>query len=158
MIDMKVLVVYYSRSGITKKVADNVTDVLSCDKEEIKDNVKRTGPLGFIRSGREAMAKKIPEISDFKNDVSLYDLIVIGTPVWAGKMASPVRSFIENYKEKFRDVAFFATGGGDNDQGIFLDMEEAVTKKPLTTLYLRTKEVKNEDISKPVKVFCSSLK
>ena len=55
---MKALVVYYSGRGRTKKVAEAISNILSCDIEELVDTEDRTGLLGYIHAGRQAMKKK----------------------------------------------------------------------------------------------------
>ena len=67
---MKALVVYFSRTGGTKKVAEAISNILSCDIEEIVDTKDRTGLLGYIRSGRQAMKKKLTAIKNTEKEPS----------------------------------------------------------------------------------------
>ncbi|MCK5584780.1 flavodoxin family protein, partial [Candidatus Bipolaricaulota bacterium] len=53
---MKTLVVYYSRTGHTRKIGDEIAAALEADVEELKDDVGRSGPVDFVKSGREAKA------------------------------------------------------------------------------------------------------
>jgi len=48
---MKILVVFYSRTGATRTVAQKIADLVKGDLEEIKDTRNRAGILGFLRSG-----------------------------------------------------------------------------------------------------------
>ena len=50
---MRSLVVYYSRTGVTKKVAEAISQMLGADIEEIIDRRDRRGPKGFFTGGRE---------------------------------------------------------------------------------------------------------
>jgi flavodoxin len=56
---MKALVVFYSRTGATKQVAEALAESLNCDSEELIDTKKRGGPLGFL-SGRTQRQKSSP--------------------------------------------------------------------------------------------------
>ena len=56
---MKPLVVFYSRTGTTKKVGEALVDLLQCDNEELIDTKKRTGPLGFLQSERDAARNRL---------------------------------------------------------------------------------------------------
>ncbi|HIH88099.1 TPA: hypothetical protein HA344_02680 [Candidatus Bathyarchaeota archaeon] len=78
---MKTLIVYYTRSGTTKKVADELKDLLSADIEEITEPSGRSGPLGWLRSGKESSDGTIPKINAPTKDPSAYDVVVVGTPV-----------------------------------------------------------------------------
>lgn len=84
----KTLVVFYSRSGATRKIAQALSEALKCDLEEITEPKTRTGVLGYIRSLVEARRKRPSTIRPNKQDVSSYDLVVVGTPVWAWSLSS----------------------------------------------------------------------
>ena len=56
---MKVLVVYYSRTGNTRFVAEAIAQSLEADIEEIKDGKNRMGVFGFLRRGYEAIFKNL---------------------------------------------------------------------------------------------------
>jgi len=142
-IKMKTLVVYYSRTGNTKKIGDEIAGDLKCDIDEITEKKKRNGMLGFVMSGREAVRKTTPKINPAKFKPEEYDLVIIGTPNWATTIASPVRTYIT--MNKFKDVAFFCTQGSGKDQGLFKKMEEVAGKKPVATLRLSTKQVQSGD-------------
>jgi len=57
---MKALVVFYSRTGTTKQVAEALAQSLNCDSEELIDTKKRSGPLGFLSAGRTQRQKSSP--------------------------------------------------------------------------------------------------
>ncbi|HHF09558.1 flavodoxin [Thermococci archaeon] len=155
---MKALVVYFSRTGNTKKIAESIAEELGCDIEEIVDTKNRSGALGFMRSGKDAMRKSLTKIKDVKCDPSEYDLAIIGTPVWARRLSTPVRTFIHQYTNQLSKVAFFATHRGDDAQNAFIDMEELCGKKPVTVMSFRDKEVKEENCIKKIREFISELK
>ncbi len=108
---MQALVVYYSRTGHTKKVGDELAKALPGDVEEIVDTANRAGPIGWLMSGREGSGKKLAKIQPVKKDPANYDIVVIGTPIWAANMSSPVRTYLTENKAKFKNVAFFCTEG-----------------------------------------------
>ena len=107
----KVLVVFYSRSGTTRRIAKALSEALKCDLEEITEPRRRTGFLGYIRSLLEASRKRPSTIAPKKHDVSLYDLVIIGTPVWAWSLSSPVRAYLMATASQLPKVAFFCTLG-----------------------------------------------
>jgi len=153
----KTLVVFYSRTGNTKKVAEEIANALKCDIEEIIDTKDRSGASGYLASGRDAMKKKLTGIKEIKNDPSQYDLIILGTPVWAAKMSTPVRTYISQNKEKLKNVAFFCTMGGSGDVKTFVDMEEATGKKPAATMTVLAKEIKKAEYKAKVEKFVKAL-
>jgi flavodoxin len=154
---MKPLVVYYSRSGNTAKIAQNLANALECDIEEIIDTKKRSGILGYMRSGRDAGNKSLTVLKEPINDPSNYDLVVIGTPLWAGHVSTPVRTYIHQNQAKFNNLAFFCTAGGNKFDGAFNDMRELSGIAPLATLGVRAKEIKKRTYSAKIPEFIDSI-
>jgi len=111
---MKILVVFYSRSGRTKKVAEVISKILKCDKEEIFDIKSREGVVGFLSAGTDANLRRLTVIKEIKNNPSLYDLVIIGTPIWSSNISTPIRTYLSLHKEDFKNVAFFCTRLGSD--------------------------------------------
>lgn len=155
---MKALVVYYSRTGNTRKAGEELAKELSCDVEEIVDTVNRSGPIGWVMAGKQASSKELTKLRPLEKDLSRYDIVIIGSPVWAGTMSTPVRTLIAENKDKLKKVAFFITLGGTGDASAFRSMEEACGKKPIATLALRTGDVKKGDYVEALKKFVGELK
>jgi len=142
---MKPLVVYYSRSGNTEMVAEALAEMLSCPLEKIRDTEKRSGPLGWLRSGKQAARGETTDLEPLEHDPGDFDLVAVGTPVWAGTMSTPVRSFLAQHRDGLPEVAFFCTAGGDNTAGTFADMEECCGREPVATLDVSRKMIKKRE-------------
>jgi flavodoxin len=154
---MKALVVFYSRTGATKQVAQALAESLNCDSEELIDTKKRSGPLGFVSAGRDAKAKKLTKLTDIKRDPASYDLVILGTPIWAGTLSSAARTYIANNKSKFTRVAFFCTHGGSESQQLFAEMEALCERRPVSILALQEKEVKAGNYQGKIRQFVDAL-
>ena len=141
---MKSLVTYYSRTNITKKLAENIASEINADIDEITPKVNYQGKMGYARGGKHAIQEKIVDLEGLKFDPSEYDMVYVGGPIWAGKAANPVISYLKQNEGKFNNVKFFLTAGGSGFEGGFSQMEK-YSKKPLKTLALTTKEVKKDD-------------
>ena len=133
----KVLVVYFSRSGHTEKVACAMAKTLDADIEWIEDATRRSGILGYLRSGYEAGRRRLPKIAPPKHDLHAYDLVVVGTPVWNMNVSSPVRAFLVRNRKDLPRVAFFCTCGGRGGERAFREMSAACGKSPTDVLVLR---------------------
>ena len=141
---MKSLVTYYSRTNITKKLAENIASEINADIDEITPKVNYQGKMGYARGGKHAIQEKIVDLETLKFDPSEYDVVYVGGPVWAGKAANPVISYLKQNEGKFNNVKFFLTAGSSGFEGGFSQMEK-YSKKPIKTLALTTKEVKKDD-------------
>ena len=84
---MKSLVIYYSRTGNTKFVAEEITAELGAYIEEIVDLKSREGRPGWLSATRDGTGNRQTNIAETKRYPTNYDLIVVGTPVWAGVRA-----------------------------------------------------------------------
>lgn len=153
----KILVIFYSRTGATKKVAKTIADLLQCDIEEIFDIKDRGGAMGYLMAGRDATLKNLTTIKETVEDPSLYDLTIIGTPVWAFTMATPIRTYIVGNKEKLKKVAFFCTEGGSGGRRAFREMETLCGQKPIAMLELLTKEVARNECAGKLKNFVNEI-
>ena len=155
---MKTLLVYYSRTGTTKKIAEVIMEQLKCDLEIVQDVKSRAGALGYLRSGKEAATRSLTEIKPNSKNPSDYDLVIIGTPIWSWNMSSPIRTYLTNNKGSFKNTAFFCTMGGSGDERAFKEMAEISGKEATAALALKTVEVvKNEYLAK-VEEFIRKIK
>ncbi|HOJ40852.1 MAG TPA: flavodoxin, partial [bacterium] len=90
-------------------------------------------------------------------DPSRYRLAIIGTPVWAFSMASPVRSFLVDYREKLPRVAFFCTLRSSGSASVFQEMEQAAGQKPLACLTVKDREVTSNSFTEATEKFAVAL-
>jgi len=153
---LKTLVAYYSRTGTTRKIAEEISRLLRCDVEPIVDKKNRAGIIGYLSAGRDASTKKLTEIEQAKFDPASYDLVIVGTPVWASTLSAPVRTYLTQHRERFNKMAFFCTCGGGKGTA-FEEMETVVGKKPLAVLELAKREISNGQCLQKTKDFAGSL-
>ena len=140
---MKTLVVYFSRSGNTKQVAEKLAEKLEADTEAITEPGSRKGPMGWLKSGTESARGIVPEISPINSNLSEYDLVVVGTPIWAGSVASPVRGFMVKHGKELKQAAFFCTMNGDSYEKTFEEMESHHGKEPVATAHFKAETIKD---------------
>ena len=116
------ILVYFSLDGATEYIAQKVSDKLKCDL--LKVTYKSARPLkGFLKYfiyGFQASTKRKPQINYRPVNLSNYDTIIIGSPVWAGSFTPPIRSFFYLNPVKDKNISLFFTCG--------LSAESAVKK------------------------------
>lgn len=155
---MKKIIFYYSRTGTTKKIAEELSAVLDCDIEEIEDTKDRKGVLGYILSGKDAHTKQHTVLKDIKRNPSDYDLVIIGTPIWAWNLSTPIRTFLVNNKDKISNLAFFCTMGGSGAEKALEETEAILNKKAKHFISFKTTEVQNSSYKDKLKDFASKIK
>jgi flavodoxin len=134
------LVVYYSWSGKTAKVAKALAETLAADVEEIKDAKPRAGLFAFIRSAVEASQQKPAPILPGATNVADYDAVILGCPVWAQNMASPMRSYILREKDRIRRLAVFCTFGGSGGEAALARIGALSGQAPIAELQVRASD------------------
>ncbi|MCE5326195.1 MAG: hypothetical protein LLG01_07240 [Planctomycetaceae bacterium] len=154
---MKTLIVYYSRTGLTRKAAQDIQQALSADIEEIADSVNHSGASGWILAGRDAATKRLTPIGPFQHKTDEYDLVVIATPVWAFTMASPVRTWLTEHGRECKKVAFLATMGGSGDKRSFEHMSALCGQPPIATLSLIDKDIRKDLHAEKITAFVKTL-
>lgn len=155
---MKTLVVYYSRSGHTKKVAVALSRILKSDIEELVDLKDRNGIIGWLYAGRDSYLKNVTKIKKPKSDPKKYGMVFIGTPTWASNISPAIRTYCTKMKKRFRKVAFFCTKGGIPQSDIFPEMKLLCGKKPAATLGITDMEMRNGEFFEKVKKFSAKVK
>lgn len=138
---MKILVVYFSRTGHTRRLAIRLARELGAATAAITEPRSRRGLLGYQRSLYEATFRCEPEIDPLPRQPRDYDLVLIGTPVWGWQLASPVRSFAHRFARTIRRTAFFCTMGGSGDRRAFAELERVLGRRPEAVLALTEAEL-----------------
>jgi len=111
----KILIVYYSLTGNTQFIAEALRDSIEADILELKP-IKELNPESgtkFMWGGFQSTMKKKPELMDFNINPLEYDLIILGTPVWAWNISPPMRSFLSKYDLSSKKVALWMSHAGD---------------------------------------------
>ena len=115
---MKTLVAYFSASGVTKRTAQKLASKLNCDTYEIKPVVPYTdADLNWMdKNSRSSLEMKDkasrPEIVKDGLEVSGYDRILLGYPVWWYTAPTIINTFLEAYDFSGKKIIIWATSGG----------------------------------------------
>lgn len=116
----KTLVAYFSASGVTQKVAEKLANAAKADIHEIKPIVPYTkADLNWMdkksRSSVEMNDKAFrPEIVKEDLDLSSYDTVLLGFPIWWYVAPTIINTFLEKYDFSGKKIILFATSGGSS--------------------------------------------
>ncbi|NMC06483.1 MAG: flavodoxin [Candidatus Lokiarchaeota archaeon] len=112
----KILVVYYSFEGNTKIIADTIAEAAGADtlRLEVQKEQQSHGFIKYLWGGRQVVMKSKPKlVMPFDKHASDYDVIFIGTPVWAFNFAPALRTFFSSVALTGKKIALFCSCGGD---------------------------------------------
>ena len=111
---VETLVVYFSYSGHTRRVAETIADALGADIAEIRPEQPYDGTYDEVvdQGKREVDGKVCPPIKALECHFEDYKTIVLGTPVWWYTYAPAVGTFLDEYNFTNMTVYPFDTNGG----------------------------------------------
>ncbi len=154
---MNVLIMYYSRSGTTKHVANIIKSKLDADIEEITDNDEYKGKIGWLKGGFNASTGRLTDINPTSKNPLNYDLTIIGSPVWAANIAPPISTYITKNKKNFTKIAGFVTCGSQGGEKALSNMSESSNKKLEAEMILNSEDIKN-NLDKKINTFIDKIK
>lgn len=111
--DSKVLVLYFSQTGATKSVAEEIQKQLGADIEAIEAEVPYDGDFGatIARFQQEMTSGETPAIKPIKANLDQYETIFLGYPVWGGTYANPIATLVKEQTFEGKKVVPFCTFG-----------------------------------------------
>ncbi|MBO4307869.1 MAG: NAD(P)H-dependent oxidoreductase [Bacteroidales bacterium] len=133
----KILVLYYSQTGNTKAVAEEIANRLGADIEEIVavNPYDNDFQATIDRCKQEKEQGVLPDINPVKADISKYDVVFIGYPVWFGTYAPPVTAFLSNVDLSGKKIVPFCTFGSGGLESSVKDMAAAQPKAEILPGY-----------------------
>jgi flavodoxin len=153
----QILIVYYSRTGVTRNVAERISRRTGAEAIAIRDVRSRDGVLGYVRSAMEAMHGTLPGIQLPPLHLADYDLVILMAPVWAGHVASPMRRFVHDHARELRHVAFCCTMGGSGAEGALADVRKLLGFELEATCALTDHEVFHDDCEQALSRFVAQI-
>ena len=136
----EILCMYYSRTGNTKKAMEEIAQALGAETVELRDGVARGGFKGWLRCGLDAMRKTTQPLSHYETEQPLgkYRLVIVGTPVWAGRCSSVVRTFLKEHGRELKNAAYVVTRSTEQrSEEVYDQMDLYTAEKRLFAVSLR---------------------
>lgn len=114
--ELKKLIVFYSFEGNTKLMAEAMAETIGADLLEIrpKKELKSKGFSKYLWGGSQVFMKKKPELMPLEVNPEDYDLIIIGTPVWAWTYTPPIATLLSTVSFKGKIIGLYSCHGGQN--------------------------------------------
>ena len=125
---MNYKVVYFTRTGTNKRVADSISNKLSCEPIQITDNMNWKGFLGFLKGGFYASKNKNVEIKIHGN-LNGADEIIVVTPLGAGGPAPTIKMFLKTILLEKIHLVVTSKGSRIKDSSGFKSVSSIVRSK-----------------------------
>lgn len=123
----KSIVVYFSISGITKKIAEDAARIAGCPVCEIKIAVPYPTEYDAVvaEARKEVAANARPKLAEPLPDISDVDRIILGFPNWCSTCPMPVLTFLESVDLSGKTVLPFITHGGGGRGHVDVELKKA---------------------------------
>lgn len=143
---MKTLIVYYSRTGHTEKVANEIQKQTGGLIEKIEDNTNRRGILGYLKSGFQAAKKHAVSINEPINNPKDFEQVIVVSSIWAGTINSPIRTYLQKYSKEINCYKLLLVRMGSQIESVVSEVTDIVGKPPIKALGIIDKQIKEDTI------------
>ncbi len=129
---MKICIIFHSHTGTTKGVCEKVRDACGGDLVEVRPKTRYSKMGAYFRGTSRARKGEADPVEPERIDVSGYDLLVVGTPIWAWKATPVINGAIAVLAGcEGKKAVIFVTCGAKYGTALE-DMKEALGKKGVT--------------------------
>lgn len=126
--EVKPLILYYSQTGATEAVAQELQRVTGADIESIElvNPYSGTYDETIARVSQEMQDGVLPELKPLKSDLSKYDVVFLAYPIWFGTYATPVASLVKDYDFAGKKIVTLCTFGSGGVEPAVQDLRKAL--------------------------------
>lgn len=142
---MKSAVVYYSRGGATKSVAEKIQAAFGSDMIFVEPEKAYGGYLSaVIRNGKEKMTKNAAKVKTPVADFSQYDVVFVGFPVWYGTVPTFMQEYIKKCNIHGKKIIPFATAASNGKASSLATVQALFPDCTVSDYFYTTKPKSNE--------------
>lgn len=152
--DYNPLIVYYSRSGTSRIVAETLVEQLAFPVEDIQSTKNREGFLGIFTCVLDQLLNRDDTLKPLKIDPKDFNPIILVTPIWIGKLSSPARTCLKQPAFEGKDMYLVITYNGSLTEEKEKVLREEISAQGITLkgLYkIITKEKTEDEIKEEVR-------
>ena len=159
---MKTTIVYFSLTGNADFTAKRIAESLHGDLIRLlpEKTYPDSGFRKFFFGGKSAFMKEAPALENRPFVLNDYDCVILGTPVWAGTFAPPLRTLIRANAGKWREkrvAAFVCSGGGPGKALDKLKTELDIPDFAAVLSLIDPKDKPSQENDGKIAEFCASV-
>jgi hypothetical protein len=132
--DRRVWIVFFSDGGNTRRIAEDLVEHLDGELVMLRAPDLGSGLIGAYRRVRDSLLKRPTRIESTGVHVGPDDLVVVGSPVWTARLASPVRAWLQQHAAGIRRYAAFVTLGSNGAERALDEVSALLGRPPEATL------------------------
>ncbi|MDT4763405.1 hypothetical protein [Sphaerochaeta sp. PS] len=157
----RTVLIYYSLESHTHFIAQKIGEQLSCESIRLLPlkEFSRNRFLKYFWAGKSAAFKEKPPLANKDIDLTLYDTLIIASPVWAGNISSPVRSFLSAYAIEDKNIYLIANSSGGPCEKCLSTMRGLLPKSTIkgTACFVQPSEASYASFKDRLDAFCTQI-
>ncbi|AGU52899.1 flavodoxin domain-containing protein [Variovorax paradoxus B4] len=154
----KILVVVYSYTGTSRKVAQLLCSQQGWPMAEIAETRPRAGAFGSFRCLLDSVFRRRPAIRYDGPKTKDFDAVVLVSPIWGQRLAGPMRSFVGTRRNHLPDVAVISVMGGRGAPNAVAEISRLIGRAPMLDTTFTTHEVDNGSFATRLQAFGTAVR
>ena len=149
----KILVIVYSYTGTCLQLTQLMCDQQGWPMAEITDALPRRGVRGIWRCLLDSWLGRRPPINYRGLPPTGFDVVVLVAPVWAYRLAGPMRTFVAAWRESLPDVAIATAASGRGMRNAIAEISRLIGREPILTTPFTAREFQDGSYVARLQVF-----
>ena len=149
----KTLIVCYSNTGTSRRVADLLSGKFQWPHGEVSEARSRAGTAGTLRCVADSLFRRHPAIRYEGPDPRGFDTVVLIAPIWLSRLAGPMRTFVRDHASGLKQVAVISVMGGKGAAKAFTEIGRILGRLPILSTSFTARAVGDVSYSTGLEVF-----
>ena len=154
----KILVVCYSHTGTCLYLARELSSQQGWHRGEITLVRPRGGRVGYWRCVLDSLLRRTPEIRYNGPPPLKYEAVVLVSPIWAFRLAGPMRSFVKRGRERLPQVAVISVMGGAGAPNAVAEVGRLLGRAPIQSAAFTMQDVEEGNCRERLQSFAAELR
>lgn len=153
----RILVVTYSFTGSSLRLAQRLCELRGWPLGQIQDRHPRRGIPGTFRCVIDSLLRRQPAIDYSGPALAGFDAVVLIAPIWAKRLASPMRSFVARHHAQLRHFAVVSVMGGNGAPNAAAETAKILGRAPLMSIAFTTRQVDDGSCAARLLAFAQAM-
>lgn len=154
-----ILVVCYSYTGVSRRAAEHLCAERGWPLGLVRDaHPRRVGASGYLRCTLDSLFRRQPAIAYDGPDPGDFRAVVLVAPIWAYRLAGPMRSFVASQREALRRVALLTTMGSAGASNAVAEVAQLLGHAPIHAAAITQQEFADGSWTQRLQAFGESLR
>ncbi|MBG9390047.1 flavodoxin family protein [Caenimonas aquaedulcis] len=152
------LIVFYSLTGNSRRLGQLLAAQTGWPVGEVLEERPRTaGASGYLRCAVDSLFHRSPEVRYQGPEPSDFANVVLVAPIWAGRIAGPMRSFARAYGSRLQRIALLTTMGGRGGSNAVAEIGRVAGRDPVLAEVVTAQEVQDGSCAQAVEAFAKAV-